>query len=110
MCRWPRGCFFTRREDREDECSNENIMFCSQFVYKMLDIVGLAYFNKRPGNIKPDDLVELDYYRNVLAFVERGIPRLPRTTGYAEGRAGNRALVLKTGASRTSCFYSLSMC
>ena len=45
-----------------------NIMFCSQFVYRMLDIAGLAYFKKRPGEVKPTDLVELDYYRK-LRFV-----------------------------------------
>lgn len=45
-----------------------NIMFCSQFVYRMLELAGLAYFQKRPGEVKPTDLVELDYYRK-LQFV-----------------------------------------
>jgi hypothetical protein len=45
-----------------------NIMFCSQFVYRMLDLAGLAYFKKRPGEVKPTDLVEMDYYRK-LRFV-----------------------------------------
>lgn len=46
-----------------------NIMFCSQFVYKMLQIGGVAYFDKAPGNVQPTDFVEADYYRK-LEFVE----------------------------------------
>jgi hypothetical protein len=42
-----------------------NIMFCSQFVYKMLKIAGLNYFEKKEGKIKPTDLVEMDYYRKL---------------------------------------------
>jgi hypothetical protein len=42
-----------------------NIMFCSQFVYKMLKDVGLNYFEKKDGQIKPTDLIELDYYRKI---------------------------------------------
>ncbi|MDR1220125.1 MAG: hypothetical protein LBK73_11050 [Treponema sp.] len=42
-----------------------NIMFCSQFVYKMLKHVGLNYFDKKEGQIKPTDLIELDYDRNL---------------------------------------------
>ena len=42
-----------------------NIMFCSQFVYKMLKSVGLNYFDKKDGQIKPTDLVEMDYYRKL---------------------------------------------
>lgn len=42
-----------------------NIMFCSQFVYKMLQHAGLAYFDKKDGEVKPTDLVELDYYRKL---------------------------------------------
>jgi hypothetical protein len=45
-----------------------NIMFCSQFVYRMLQIAGLAYFNKDNGKVRPTDFIELDYYRN-LQFV-----------------------------------------
>jgi hypothetical protein len=44
-----------------------NIMFCSQFVYRMLELVGLAYFKKTEGSVEPTDFVELDYHR-VLAF------------------------------------------
>lgn len=46
-----------------------NIMFCSQFVYRMLQEAGLAYFEKRPGEVRPTDFVELDYYRK-LEFLE----------------------------------------
>ncbi len=42
-----------------------NIMFCSQFVYKMLQLAGLAYFQKKEEEVKPTDLVELDYYRKL---------------------------------------------
>jgi hypothetical protein len=46
-----------------------NIMFCSQFVYKMLHSVGLSYFSKEDGNVRPTDLIELDYYKK-LRFVK----------------------------------------
>jgi hypothetical protein len=42
-----------------------NIMFCSQFVYKMLKIAELNYFEKKDGKIKPTDFVEMDYYRKL---------------------------------------------
>jgi hypothetical protein len=42
-----------------------NIMFCSQFVYKMLKDAGLNYFEKDEGQIKPTDLIELDYDRKL---------------------------------------------
>jgi len=47
-----------------------NIMFCSQFVYRMLQIGHITYFDKAPGNVQPTDFVELDYYRR-LEFVEK---------------------------------------
>jgi hypothetical protein len=43
-----------------------NILFCSQFVYKMLKTADIQYFEKRDGQIKPTDLIELDYYRKLL--------------------------------------------
>jgi hypothetical protein len=42
-----------------------NIMFCSQFVYKMLQIAEINYFEKKEWQIKPTDLIELDYYRKL---------------------------------------------
>jgi hypothetical protein len=42
-----------------------NIMFCSQFTYKMLKYVELQYFEKKNENVNPMDLVELDYYRKL---------------------------------------------
>ena len=42
-----------------------NIMFCSQFVYTMLDQAGLGYFQKESMKVKPTDFVEMDYYRNL---------------------------------------------
>lgn len=42
-----------------------NIMFCSQFVYKMLKYAGLQYFERNDGKVKPTDFVELDYYRKL---------------------------------------------
>lgn len=46
-----------------------NIMFCSQFVYCLLELVGANYFEKSPVETKPSDLIELDYERK-LEFVE----------------------------------------
>lgn len=45
-----------------------NIMFCSQFVYSMLEMSGMNYFEKDAVHVAPTDLVELDYYRK-LEFV-----------------------------------------
>ncbi len=45
-----------------------NIMFCSQFVYLMLELVKLNYFEKDVMRVKPTDFIELDYYRQ-LEFV-----------------------------------------
>lgn len=42
-----------------------NIMFCSQFVYTMLQLAGVAYFKKSPGEVRPTDFIELDYYKKV---------------------------------------------
>jgi hypothetical protein len=42
-----------------------NIMFCSQFVYKMLQVAGVAYFDKQPGDVRPTDFIELDYKRQL---------------------------------------------
>ena len=42
-----------------------NILFCSQFIYKLLEIAGLNYFKKEEGQVKPTDFVELDYYRKL---------------------------------------------
>ncbi len=42
-----------------------NIMFCSQFVYKMLKMADLHYFEKKETNVKPTDFVELDYRRKL---------------------------------------------
>ena len=41
----------------------QNIMFCSQFVYQMLKLEGLAYFDKEGGDVEPSDFIELDYHR-----------------------------------------------
>lgn len=48
--------------------SKPNIMFCSQFVYTMLEFAGLNYFEKDAVRVIPADFIELDYYRN-LDFV-----------------------------------------
>ncbi|MCL2235965.1 MAG: hypothetical protein FWB98_05965 [Defluviitaleaceae bacterium] len=46
-----------------------NIMFCSQFVYAMLDYIDLAPFKKPHRPVSPTDLIELDYYKK-LKFVK----------------------------------------
>lgn len=47
-----------------------NILFCSQFVYNLLDGVGLSYFTKDDNKISPTDLIELDYYRKLKFELE----------------------------------------
>lgn len=47
-----------------------NIMFCSQFVYTLLELAGLNYFEKKAAQVTPSDFVELDYNRK-LEFVRR---------------------------------------
>lgn len=42
-----------------------NIMFCSQFVYQMLKLAGLTYFDKPAGDVRPTDFIELDYYKKL---------------------------------------------
>ncbi len=42
-----------------------NMMYCSQFVYTLLKYADAHYFEKHPVSIKPTDLVELDYRRNL---------------------------------------------
>ena len=45
-----------------------NIMYCSQFIYTLLDTIGASYFEST-GVIKPTDFIEKDYYRK-LEFVK----------------------------------------
>ncbi|OON99523.1 MAG: hypothetical protein ATN35_12190 [Epulopiscium sp. Nele67-Bin004] len=46
-----------------------NIMYCSQFVYILLEYADAAYFETNPNSIKPTDLVEFDYDRKLqLAY------------------------------------------
>lgn len=47
-----------------------NIMFCSQFVYTMLELAGISYFKKNPASVKPTDFVELDYHRRLNYICE----------------------------------------
>ncbi|MEB7720772.1 hypothetical protein [Staphylococcus equorum] len=42
-----------------------NIMFCSQFVYSILKIANLEYFEANNTKVKPTDFVENDYYRKL---------------------------------------------
>lgn len=46
-----------------------NMMVCSEFVYSLLESVGANYFTKTALDVKPADLIELDYERK-LEFVE----------------------------------------
>ena len=48
----------------------DNIMVCSQFVYTMLKEAGLEYFDKKCQQVRPTDLIELDYERK-LEFYKR---------------------------------------
>lgn len=47
-----------------------NIMFCAQFVYTLLELAGLNYFEKKATQVTPSDFIELDYERK-LEFVGR---------------------------------------
>lgn len=42
-----------------------NIMFCSQFVYSMLKLAHVDYFDKPAGDVRPTDFIELDYYKKL---------------------------------------------
>ncbi len=42
-----------------------NIMYCSQFVYSLLKYARVNYFEKSSDDIKPTDLIELDYERKL---------------------------------------------
>ena len=53
-----------------------NIMFCSQFVYQMLKHVGLEYFDKRSTEVRPSDLIELDYHRKLEFMYEIKLPTI----------------------------------
>lgn len=46
-----------------------NMMVCSEFVYSLLESVGAEYFQKTALDVKPSDLIELDYERK-LEFLE----------------------------------------
>lgn len=46
-----------------------NMMVCSEFVYSLLQSVGAEYFKKTALDVKPADLIELDYERK-LEFLE----------------------------------------
>jgi hypothetical protein len=45
-----------------------NIMFCSQFVYSVLNGAGLAYFEKAEGEVRPEDFIR---DRGPLEFMGR---------------------------------------
>jgi hypothetical protein len=59
--------------------SKPNILFCSQFVYKMLKEADLTYFHKKEGEVKPTDFVELDYHRKLEYVSEIKFNYLNRT-------------------------------
>ena len=49
--------------------ARKNTMVCAHFVYKMLEIAGLKYFEKRPEKVRPMDFLEYDHEnRNRLEF------------------------------------------
>lgn len=47
-----------------------NIMFCSQFVYSVLRLAGLDYFQWDPFQVRPTDFVELDCWRQLELVAE----------------------------------------
>lgn len=65
-----------------------NIMFCSQFVYTMLELAGLNYFEKDAVHVTPSDFIELDYDRK-LDFVCRIDLRKPELSNGEEAYEKN---------------------
>ncbi|OON97100.1 MAG: hypothetical protein ATN31_08735 [Candidatus Epulonipiscioides saccharophilum] len=49
-----------------------NIMYCSQFVYSLLQYAGAEYFENTTKSLKPTDLVELDYDRKLILVTKLG--------------------------------------
>lgn len=60
-----------------------NIMFCSQFVYSMLEMSGMNYFEKDAAHVTPTDFVELDYYRKLEFVTEITLHRANSRQGEA---------------------------
>jgi hypothetical protein len=54
-----------------------NIMFCSQFVYTMLELAGLNYFENR-GKVKPADFIETGETRSLIWVYNRSFKEEPR--------------------------------
>jgi hypothetical protein len=55
-----------------------NIMFCSQFVYAMLELADLAYLNKASGRVKPADFLDA-----AATIEDDGPPPLAWVYGYS---------------------------
>lgn len=49
-----------------------NMMFCSQFVYSMLQEAGLTFFEALHGEVKPTDFIEKDYQQKLKFEYEIG--------------------------------------
>lgn len=47
-----------------------NILYCAQFVYKLLECGDAIYFQKKKNKLYPTDFIECDYERK-LCFVEK---------------------------------------
>lgn len=57
-----------------------NIMFCSQFVYSMLEKAELDYFEASQTSVKPTDFVEQDYFRKLQFEYEMELADLFKTS------------------------------
>jgi hypothetical protein len=67
-----------------------NIMFCSQFVYSVLDEGGLAYFKKEGGDVRPEDFIrggEGPEFVGRLSFDSPALGNGPVRRGFSGGRA-----------------------
>ncbi|MDR0401177.1 MAG: hypothetical protein LBH51_09600 [Treponema sp.] len=85
-----------------------NIMFCSQFVYTVLDGAGLAYFEKEGGAVRPEDFIReqgpLEFAGRMEFSPPPGI-RFPDSSSAGRAGAGNvsrvfRVYMTKKGGSR----------
>jgi hypothetical protein len=51
-----------------------NIMFCSQFVYSLLDGAGLGYFKKEKGVVQPEDFIREGRALEFVKYLNFGSP------------------------------------
>jgi hypothetical protein len=74
-----------------------NIMFCSQFVYSLLEGAGLAYFKKGRGVVRPEDFIREGAGPEFVGCMKFGIPPAVRAAGGPPARQGRVSPPRKAG-------------